>query len=382
MFGRTEMEKFLAEHGDLQMAVNNNETEKSLTIIDEAIKTGNWTDEALQELDNLIKEYYNGRNEITQILGRSLSETSRRSEAYAAASIIARRVQGSVRQSDGTLSVLREFTTRTRERRLIERALQQWAQENGWWWNDYASESTLDNYLVSEYGEKKAEGSESFVYQSKDGNYVIKAMSAIASDGDIGELLQKIELYNQIFPDTSLEILGFGKTKDGNFRVILQQPLIKGETISAREAVEALKTQLGTENNGEEHSQTLFGGKVILKDITNPQNRGNILKSADGNYFVIDADIIFSEAAKNKQNKDTIDDAIQLFTTAEGEAYGFVDKQGRIYLDETVISPEHPIHEYTHLWDRGQSLSADAAPRPKALRTRCVVAAWRCAVSS
>lgn len=376
------MEKFLAEHGDLQMAVNNNETEKSLTIIDEAIKTGNWTDEALQELDNLIKEYYNGRNEITQILGRSLSETSRRSEAYAAASIIARRVQGSVRQSDGTLSVLREFTTRTRERRLIERALQQWAQENGWWWNDYASESTLDNYLVSEYGEKKAEGSESFVYQSKDGNYVIKAMSAIASDGDIGELLQKIELYNQIFPDTSLEILGFGKTKDGNFRVILQQPLIKGETISAREAVEALKTQLGTENNGEEHSQTLFGGKVILKDITNPQNRGNILKSADGNYFVIDADIIFSEAAKNKQNKDTIDDAIQLFTTAEGEAYGFVDKQGRIYLDETVISPEHPIHEYTHLWDRGQSLSADAAPRPKALRTRCVVAAWRCAVSS
>ncbi len=376
------MEKFLAEHGDLQMAVNNNETEKSLTIIDEAIKTGNWTDEALQELDNLIKEYYNGRNEITQILGRSLSETSRRSEAYAAASIIARRVQGSVRQSDGTLSVLREFTTRTRERRLIERALQQWAQENGWWWNDYASESTLDDYRVSEYGEKKAEGSESFVYQSKDGNYVIKAMSAIASDGDIGELLQKIELYNQIFPDTSLEILGFGKTKDGNFRVILQQPLIKGETISAREAVEALKTQLGTENNGEEHSQTLFGGKVILKDITNPQNRGNILKSANGNYYVIDADIAFSEEIKAELNKDTIDDAIQLFTTPEGEVYGFVDKLGRIYLDETVISPEHPIHEYTHLWDRGQSLSADAAPRPKALRTRCVVAAWRCAVLS
>lgn len=303
MHGIAEMEKFLAEHGDLQMAVNNNETEKSLTIIDEAINTGNWTNEALQELDNLIKEYYNGRNEITQILGRGLSETSRRSEAYAAASIIARRVQGSVRQSDGTLSVLREFTTRTRERRLIERALQQWAQENGWWWNDYASESTLDNYLVSEYGEKKAEGSESFVYQSKDGNYVIKAMSAIASDGDIGELLQKIELYNQIFPDTSLEILGFGKTKDGNFRVILQQPLIKGETISAREAEETLKDQLGVKKGPVEHSQTLFDGKVILRDITNPQNRGNILKSADGNYFVIDADIIFSEAAKNKQNK-------------------------------------------------------------------------------
>ena len=42
----------------------------------------------------------------------------------------------------------------------------------------------------------------------------------------------------------------------------------------------------------------------------------------------------------------------QLFTTPQGEIYGFVDKEGNIYLDETKISPEHPIHEYTHLWDR------------------------------
>lgn len=42
----------------------------------------------------------------------------------------------------------------------------------------------------------------------------------------------------------------------------------------------------------------------------------------------------------------------ELFTTSQGEVYGFVDKDGNIYLDETKISPEHPIHEYTHLWDR------------------------------
>lgn len=41
-----------------------------------------------------------------------------------------------------------------------------------------------------------------------------------------------------------------------------------------------------------------------------------------------------------------------IFTTSPGEIYGFVTKDGEIYLDETVISPEHPIHEYTHLWDR------------------------------
>lgn len=40
------------------------------------------------------------------------------------------------------------------------------------------------------------------------------------------------------------------------------------------------------------------------------------------------------------------------FMTPQGEIYGFVDKEGNIYIDETVISSEHLIHEYTHLWDR------------------------------
>ena len=45
-------------------------------------------------------------------------------------------------------------------------------------------------------------------------------------------------------------------------------------------------------------------------------------------------------------------DGIAKFQTPQGELYGFVDKDGKMYLDETVISPEHPIHEYTHLWNR------------------------------
>lgn len=43
---------------------------------------------------------------------------------------------------------------------------------------------------------------------------------------------------------------------------------------------------------------------------------------------------------------------IQEFTTENGEVYGFVTPEGQMYLDENVINEEHPIHEYTHLWDR------------------------------
>lgn len=42
---------------------------------------------------------------------------------------------------------------------------------------------------------------------------------------------------------------------------------------------------------------------------------------------------------------------IQELRTPDGELYGFT-YNGEIYIDETKLSPEVPIHEYTHLWDK------------------------------
>lgn len=53
-----------------------------------------------------------------------------------------------------------------------------------------------------------------------------------------------------------------------------------------------------------------------------------------------------------KTSSQVTEDGTEFFLTPQGEVYGFVDKDGNIYLDETKISPEHPLHEYTHLWDR------------------------------
>ena len=94
-----------------------------------------------------------------------------------------------MRRSDGPLSFLEEFTAKTKGRRVVEKALQQWAGENGWWWNDFADNKFLDDYLKDEYGEKIAEASESIVHISKNGKYSIKATNAIASDGDLKKLL-------------------------------------------------------------------------------------------------------------------------------------------------------------------------------------------------
>ena len=46
------------------------------------------------------------------------------------------------------------------------------------------------------------------------------------------------------------------------------------------------------------------------------------------------------------------DDNIHFFKDSKGVVYGYVDNDGIIHLNKNKIRPEHPIHEYTHIWDR------------------------------
>lgn len=43
---------------------------------------------------------------------------------------------------------------------------------------------------------------------------------------------------------------------------------------------------------------------------------------------------------------------IYFFKDSKGVVYGYVDNHGNIHFDKNKIRPEHPIHEYTHIWDR------------------------------
>lgn len=76
------------------------------------------------------------------------------------------------------------------------------------------------------------------------------------------------------------------------------------------------------------------GRKVTATDylVRNP----NQIKSADGENTT------FSKTNNN----------IHFFKDSKGVVYGYVDNDGIIYLNKNKIRPEHPIHEYTHIWDR------------------------------
>lgn len=91
--------------------------------------------------------------------------------------------------------------------------------------------------------------------------------------------------------------------------------------------------------------RTSNDSNVIVKN-------GETVDNNDG----LDSNSLSRTSRRRQSNRDSKSNQgkseIETFTTPQGEVFGFVDKEGNIYLDETKISPEHPIHEYTHLWDR------------------------------
>ena len=68
-------------------------------------------------------------------------------------------------------------------------------------------------------------------------------------------------------------------------------------------------------------------------------------------YSFISPNQIKSAGGENKTYSRT-NNNIHFFKDSKGVVYGYVDDAGIIYLDKNKISPEHPIHEYTHIWDR------------------------------
>lgn len=60
----------------------------------------------------------------------------------------------------------------------------------------------------------------------------------------------------------------------------------------------------------------------------------------------------YTQAGGENTTYSRTDDNIHFFKDSKGVVYGYVDNNGVIHLDKSKIKPEHPIHEYTHIWDR------------------------------
>lgn len=115
---------------------------------------------------------------------------------------------------------------------------------------------------------------------------------------------------------------------------LYKQGIISRERYSSLRGIsnsELRKLMLSLGYDGTKYENKAEGGGISYSFIS-----PNQIKSAGGENTTFSID----------------NNNIHYFKDSKGVVYGYVDKNDVIHLDKSKIKPEHPIHEYTHIWDR------------------------------
>lgn len=154
--------------------------------------------------------------------------------------------------------------------------IERWARATGVWTDN------VDEVLPDLLGQQIAEGGEANVFDN--GASLVKA---IGLDYFILPILalDRISLHNAYFPESRMVVLGFGRTADGNFKVLVEQPFVQGVR-PTDDDIRTYMTNLGFQLINP-RNWTYATHDIYLSDMHDE----NVIKSENGNLFVIDCDI-------------------------------------------------------------------------------------------
>ena len=180
---------------------------------------------------------------------------------------------------------------------IVLKRLVDWAKDNNCRFNEEDVEkSSLDGKVWND------DGLEATIYRAKDGNHVIKVMPIFTGyENPTSHYLDRNKYFNEVFPDTSIEVIGYGEDKHGETSIIYKQPLVEGETVfehfnhdSAKsyEYIDKYMEGLGykpttIERDGFEF-EAYTNGKYNLFDVNNK----NVIIDKNGKPHVIDAEVL------------------------------------------------------------------------------------------
>ena len=125
-------------------------------------------------------------------------------------------------------------------------------------------------------------GNENDVYLNTEDGYVYKVNNLLNSKG-IVPLFERIRLHNRTFPSSRYEFVGFTGFDGGSVYPVFRQEYVNEGVPATPEEIEAYMQSLGFARSGEaEYSN----GELTISDLR-PRN---VLKDAEGDLYVIDAD--------------------------------------------------------------------------------------------
>lgn len=190
-------------------------------------------------------------------------------------------------------------TFRYSARQEQEKNMTTWAKENDCYFNNIDSFAKDLGLKLEPLGS----GAESTAFVDKREGKVYKHMTATAENtaGDLSTLLDRIVLFNNLFPEANIKVIGWGREKhpenfyDPNskqiekFGVFVEQPYLVGAQDVTEAEVDALMKDKGFRPVYDiDRGVNMFvseDGNIVVRDI----NGGGVVRYPDGKIGVIDA---------------------------------------------------------------------------------------------
>ncbi|MCQ2217632.1 MAG: hypothetical protein MJZ33_03995 [Paludibacteraceae bacterium] len=237
-----------------------------------AIIAGGFTPEGLSILDEYADKFTCGKLLYKRFSPSEQHGCSTGGYAHVIASLLAGAENRSGSETEGKNDFQRQCKRAETQAKYIEN----WARKAGCWIDD------VDEILESLMGAQIAEGGEAHVYDH--GTTLVKS---IGLDYFIEPILalDRVTLHNTYFPETKLVVIGFGRDKNEEFRILIEQPFIEGSQMTDQEIADFMN-KMGFKLINP-RNWTFATSDIYLSDMHDE----NVIRSAQGNIFVVDCDI-------------------------------------------------------------------------------------------
>lgn len=173
-----------------------------------------------------------------------------------------------------------------------DRAIERFARDNGMWDDD------LTQRCKDEFGERFSHGMESDVYDG--GDSVVKMMTLRLAKSPVA-MLERIALHNRLFPNTQMQIVGFGRANrygepDGKLGFLIRQRKVEfDEGGTTTEDVAGFMKGLGFKPGERKSTYVSQDGSLLATDM----HRENVVKTKDGKMAVLDSLVKINYDAAN-----------------------------------------------------------------------------------
>ena len=217
-----------------------------------------FSDIALQEINNYVKDIQNGTEDFFRFNLSEHAGLCKGGSPLIGASIVACYATASITAGGNAESCQGSPTNWEIDERQ-EQLIEKWAKAANLW------EENSEQFIVEEFGPMIAQGAEAKVYYKDGDPSVIKERCSIYSTTQ--KALDAIVLHNYLFPETAMKVIGFTRDSDGLLRIVLTQPYVNCKRLATKEEIGNMVAAKGFRDNWNGQGVNYISERLALEDM-------------------------------------------------------------------------------------------------------------------